>query len=131
MQGAVKDLDQSIQLNNRYALSYVSSAIAKISRDDKVKIKSYSIRSNFDNQPMNVNWDVTDKSSLSAKQSNLLAGLNDCDIAVAIDKNFGFAFFIRGQIKQLLGHEDYCYDSLMAKKLGLTVEEELLKNCTK
>ena len=29
----------------------------------------------------------------------------------------------------MLGHGDYCIDLLTAKKLGLVVEGELLKNC--
>lgn len=78
---------------------------------------------------MNVNWDVPDKSALAGKHSGLLLALNDCNTAIALDDKFGFAYYIRGQVKQMPGHGDYCIDLLTAKKLGLVVEEELLKNC--
>lgn len=128
---AINDFTKSIQLNNRYALPYVNRAIAKVSMGQRVKIRSYSMHGNLTNQPMSVIWDAQDKASLASKQAGLLAALHDCDIAISIDKQFGFAFYIRGQIKQMLGHEDYCYDLLAAKKYGILVEDELLKNCGK
>jgi hypothetical protein len=74
---------------------------------------------------------VPDKSALAGKQKDLLSALNDCNAAIALDDKFGFAYYIRGQIKQMLGHGEYCIDLLTAKKLGLAVETELLKNCGK
>ena len=128
---AISDFDKSIQINKNFPLAYVNRAIAKVSLAEKVKIRSYSIHANFITQPMNVNWSLPTKSSLKKSESNILSALTDCNNAVEIDTKLGYAYYIRGQIKQMLTYGDYCFDLLTAKELGLTVEEELTRNCGK
>ena len=128
---AINDFNKSIQLNKDFPLAYVNRAIAKVSLADKVKISSYSLNTNFNNQPMSVNWSFPTKSSLKKSESNILSALSDCNTAIEIDKKLGFAYYIRGQIKQMLIYSDYCLDLLTAQDLGLTVEAELMRNCGK
>ncbi|KAB2858736.1 MAG: tetratricopeptide repeat protein [Flavobacteriales bacterium] len=128
---AISDFDKSILINRNFPLAYVNRAIAKVSLAEKVKIRSYSIHGNFNTQPMNVNWNSPTKSSLKKSESNILSALTDCNKAIEIDNKLGYAFYIRGQIKQMLTYGDYCLDLLTAKELGLTVEDELLRNCGK
>lgn len=128
---AISDFDKSILINKNFPLAYVNRAIAKVSLAEKVKIRSYSIHGNFNTQPMNVNWNSPTKSSLKKSESNILSALNDCNKAIEIDNKLGYAYYIRGQIKQMLTYGDYCLDLLTAKELGLTVEDELIRNCGK
>lgn len=128
---AITDFDQCIKLNRNFAIAYVNRAIAKVSLAEKVKIKSYSIHANFNSQPMNVNWNLPTKSSLKKSESNILSALTDCNKAIEIDNKLGYAYYIRGQIKQMLTYGDYCLDLLTAKELGLAVEEEIIRNCGK
>lgn len=128
---AISDFNKSIQTNKNFPLAYVNRAIAKVSLAEKVKISSYSIGGNISNQHMSVNWNMPNKSSLKKSETNIVSALSDCNTAIEIDKTLGFAYYIRGQIKQMLIYGDYCLDLLTAKELGLTVEEELLRNCGK
>jgi len=128
---AISDFNKSIQINKNFTLAYVNRAIAKVSLVEKVKCSSYSIRGNFNNQPMSVNWILPTKSSLKKSESNILSALSDCNTAIEIDDKFGFSYYIRGQIKQMLMHGDYCMDLLTAREFGLIVEAELLQNCDK
>jgi tetratricopeptide (TPR) repeat protein len=126
---AILDFDKSINVNKSFPLAYVNRAIAKVSIAEKVKISSYAIRGNLSNQPLNLNWNAPNKSSLKRSETNILSALADCNSAINIEENLGFAFYIRGQIKQMLGQGDACLDLLRAKELGLMVEAELLRNC--
>lgn len=126
---AISDFDKSILLNRNFAIAYVNRAVAKVSLSEEVKIWSYSIQGSVNTQPMNVNWNLPTKSSLKKSESTILSALTDCNEAIKIDRKLGYAFYIRGQIKQMLSHTDYCLDLFTAKELGLTVEDELIKNC--
>lgn len=128
---AISDFDKCIQLNRNFPHAYVNRAIAKVSLAEKVKIRSYSIHGNFNTQPMNVNWNLPTKSSLKKSESNITSALTDCNKAIEIDNKLGYAYYIRGQIKQMLTYGDYCLDLFTAKELGLTVEEEIIRNCGK
>ena len=128
---AINDFNKSIQLNKDFPLAYVNRAIAKMSLVEKVKINAFSLHGNFNKQPMRVNWTLPNKASLKKSESNILSALSDCNKAIEIDNKLGFAYYIRGQIKQMLMYGDYCLDLLTAKALGLTVEAELLKDCGK
>lgn len=126
---AISDFDKSIQINKNLPNAYVNRAIAKVSLSEKVKFRRYSIQGNFNTQPMNINWNLPAKSTLKKSESNFLSALTDCNNAIEIDNKLGYAYYIRGQIKQMLTYSDYCIDLLTAKELGLTVEEDLLRNC--
>jgi tetratricopeptide (TPR) repeat protein len=128
---AMNDFNKSIQINKNFPLAYVNRAIAKIGLTIKVKLVSYSTSGKFNNQTMNVNWTLPNKTSLKKSEANILSALSDCNTAIGINKSIGFAYYIRGQIKQMLFYNDYCLDLLTAKELGMKVETELLKDCDK
>ena len=126
---AILDFNKSISVNKDFPLAYVNRAIAKISMSEKIKISSYSIKGNLSNQPLNLNWNLPNKSSLKKSEVSILSALDDCNIALRIDNDLGFGYYIRGQIKQMLNQGDACLDLLRARELGLIVEQELLKSC--
>ena len=126
---ALNDFDKSISINKNYPLAYVNRAIAKVSSVEKIKFTSFSVHGNFKNQAMSIRWNSPTKSSFKKSEATLLSALSDCNTAIQIDDTFGFAFYIRGQIKQMLAKPDYCLDLLRAKELGVTVEAQLLKDC--
>lgn len=128
---AISDFNKSIQINTNFPIAYINRAIAKVCLTEKVKVSSYIIRTSINNQPISISWRLPEKLSLKKSEASILSALTDCNTAIEIDKNFGFAYYIRGQIKQLLMYDDYCLDLLTAQTLGLTIEEDLLKNCSK
>ncbi|MNK17602.1 TPR repeat-containing protein YrrB [compost metagenome] len=125
---AQSDFNKSISINKNYGLAYVNRAIAKASLVEKIKISSYHLSGKANKQPLQVVFAST-KLDRKKTESSLNAALNDCNTAIEIDKNFGFAYYIRGQIKHRLNQPDYCIDLLTAKKLGLQVEPVLVKDC--
>lgn len=125
---AQTDFSKSITINKSYPIAYVNRAIAKASLAEKSKISAYSFGGKTIRQPLQVVLG-TAKTGKKAIESNLIAAIEDCNVAIGMDKNFGFAYYVRGQLKQLLNLKDYCVDLLTAQKLGLQVEPSLLKNC--
>ncbi len=128
---AIRDFTASIQVNPDFPLPYVNRAIAKVSGSDRIKISTFNVQGNFENQPMQISWSAPTKSSLKKSESSIFSALTDCNMAIDLDEKFGYAYYIRGQIKQMLMYGDYCIDLLMAQKSGITIEEELLKHCGK
>lgn len=126
---ALNDFDKSIAINKNYPLAYVYRAIAKVSSVEKIKFSSFSMYGNFKNQAMNIRWNLPTKSSFKKSEAVLLSALSDCNTAIEINNTLGFAFYIRGQIKQMLAKPDYCLDLLRAKDLGIRVEAQLLQDC--
>lgn len=125
---AQADFTKSIAIHKNYSLAYVNRAIAKASSAENSKISGYSLGGKANNQPLQVIWRTT-KSRNKKAESNLISALDDCNAAIGMDKNFGFAYYIRGQLKQLLNQPDYCIDLLNAQKLGMQIEASILKNC--
>lgn len=128
---AISDFDHSIKINNKFEPAYVNRAIAKVSIVDKVHVSSYSVKGSMKNQPLIVNLSFKRKTSATKFESNIISALNDCNSALEINNKFGYGFYIRGQIKKILGYSDYCMDLLNAQSIGLSVDEELLINCVK
>lgn len=126
---ALVDFNKSIELNKNYALAYINRAIVKVSRSEKLKLTNLSIGANLANQPFRFNWLLKQKSSSQKADANIISALNDCNSAIALDKNEGSSYYVRGLVKQILGYSDYCVDLLTAKKMGYEVEETLLKDC--
>lgn len=126
---AIIDFDKALQINKNFATAYVNRAIAKTNSADNIKIQSISIGGNIKNQPIYINWVLPKNASLKKYEVKLQSVLNDCDMAINLDKNYGFGYYIRGQIKQLLRVEDYCLDILKAQELGIIVDDVLLDSC--
>ncbi len=128
---AISDFNKSIQLNKDFALAYVNRAIAKVSLVENTTVSASSENGNDNTQAVIVHWDLPNKSSLKKSESALKSALSDCDTAIELEIKLGFAYYIRGQIKQMLKDDGYCIDLLKAKELGMIVETELLKDCLK
>ncbi len=128
---AISEFNQSISLNRNFTLAYVNRAVAKVSAAEKIKVTSYSIGGSLNSQPTSINWKLPMKSTAKSTDTAITSALFDCSAAIEIDNKLGFAYYIRGQIKQMLAHSDYCIDLLTAKTLNMTVEEDLLINCGK
>ena len=126
---AQTDFTKSITLNGNYSFAYVNRAIAKGSLAEKSKISGYSLGGKVNNQPLQVTWE-TAKSGKKKTESSIISAIEDCNTAIGMDKNFGFAYYVRGQLKQLLNQPDYCIDLLTAQKLGLQIEPGILKDCS-
>ncbi|KQN34363.1 hypothetical protein ASE92_12215 [Pedobacter sp. Leaf41] len=126
---AWSDFNKSIELKNDYALAYVNRAIARVSLTDNVKKSTHRVAAKIANQPASFGWIVNDKSSIKKSQDALLLALADCNKAIELDKGLGFAYYVRGSIKEILGHKDFCVDILTAAKMGLEIDEHMLKIC--
>ncbi|MFC3563249.1 tetratricopeptide repeat protein [Pedobacter jamesrossensis] len=120
---ALTDFNKSIQINKNYAPSYVGRAIAKVSQVENAKKSNAIISAKLPNQPFRINWEIKSKSSSFYKTNpNIKSGLEDCNQAIVLDQNNGFAYLIRGQIKSFLGQSDYRIDLIKAKELGIEVD---------
>ncbi|WP_316797456.1 tetratricopeptide repeat protein [Pedobacter agri] len=126
---ALSDFNKSIQLKNDYAPAYVNRAVARVSLTENIKKTTYHINTKIANQPAAINWVVNNKSAIKKSESSLLSALADCNKAIELDKNFAFAYYVRGSIKQILSQQDFCIDILTAKKMGFEIDETMLKNC--
>jgi hypothetical protein len=76
-----------------------------------------------------VKWKVINKTRLKKIESKVISALLDCNEAIKLENKFGYAYYIRGQIKQIMNEPDYCLDLLTSKSFGVQVEVQLLSNC--
>ncbi len=130
-ENAVKEFDKCIQIDKYFTMAYVYRAIAKISSVEKVKYVANTINGIIVNQPLNINWVIPKKNELNSKETMLVSALNDCNTAIELQKDFGYAYYIRGQVKQMLGAGEFCLDLITAESLGLIVEQILIEDCVK
>ncbi|MET4137869.1 tetratricopeptide (TPR) repeat protein [Pedobacter sp. UYP1] len=128
---ALSDFNRSIEINKNYAPAYVNRALARVSITEKVKKTSFSLVSNLPDQPFHLHWQPKKKTLSQKENLNIISALSDCNTAIALDKNQGSFYYVRGLVKQISGENDYCIDLLMAKKMGFLIEESLLKTCNK
>lgn len=126
---ALQDFEKSIYKNEKYAVAYICRAITKVCISEKITTSKISSGGKLKNQPLSIRWELPTKSELKKSKINLLSALKDCDRAIELDSEFGFAYFIRGQIKQMLGESDYCMDYVISEKYGVDVESELDGGC--
>jgi tetratricopeptide (TPR) repeat protein len=126
---SIADFNKSILINQYYSIAYINRAIAKVSSTGLVKMNFDTITGTINNQPMSVNWNSQSKTTSNESDTKIVSALSDCNTAIDIDNTSGYAYYIRGQLKQMLSHGDFCLDFLTAKEFGLIVEQELLKNC--
>ncbi len=126
---AVKDFDKSIELKPDHLIAYINKAIAKVSKAERLPYRIYTIQGGINNKAVNIDWIFPVKRTTNNRQELILSALDDCNKAVASDKNFAYAYYIRGQIKHLLNHDDYCLDLHYAGKNGITIEAAITKDC--
>lgn len=125
---AKADFSKSIQLNKNYAPAYISRAIAKITAVEKSKKIKSLVSLKLPNQPFRINLGVKPKTLLQVPP-DMTSALEDCNKAIELDGNIGFAYYVRGQIKSFLGYPDYCIDLIKAQNMGIEVEKSLLIGC--
>ncbi|AZI24832.1 tetratricopeptide repeat protein [Pedobacter sp. G11] len=126
---ALNDFNKSIQIKQDYAIAYVNRAVARMSMVDGGKQSASRLSIKSPNLPANVGWVFDQKSSIKKSENEFLAALADCNKAVELDKNLAYSYYVRGWIKQILGQKDYCIDILTAKKMGLEIDDRMLKSC--
>lgn len=119
---ALTDFNQSIQINKNYAPAYIGRAIAKVSLLQNSKKSNAIVSAKLPNQPFQINWGIKSKSSSQKAEPNLISALEDCNKGIELDKNIGFAYYVRGKIKSFLGYSDYHVDLIKAKELGVKVD---------
>lgn len=124
---ALADFDKSIETNKNYAFAYVNRAIAKAGTVEKIKTTTYTLAGKFSKQPLQLTF--SNKSVQKKYNSEINSALADCDMAIKLDQQLGFAYYIRGQLKQFDNQKDYCLDLLTAKKLGQVVSAASLAGC--
>lgn len=126
---AFDDFDKSISFNKIFTPAYINRAIARTNLASRVKISSYNVGGSIKNQPFNLNWSKPFDKAAKKSEGDMILALKDCNKAIELEPQSGYAYYIRGQIKNMLGFVEYCYDLLKAKSLGYPVEEDLLKGC--
>jgi tetratricopeptide (TPR) repeat protein len=129
---AIEDFDRCIIYDPTFFLPYVNRAIARINMASPVKMMSSSFNANLANgQTVSTGWMLPVKISTKKNDANLNLALSDCNKATELDPQAGYAFYVKGYVKQMLALPDYCYDYLKAKTLQFPVEPELVKGCVK
>ncbi len=125
---AIKDYDTCLQLNSNSAWPYINRAVAKLYTGVPIRIQSYFITLNTKNQQSNTNWSLPINSAVRRNNSNIISALGDCNKGIALDANIGYAYYVRAEIKKMLG-DNPCFDFLKAKELGYPLPPESMKNC--
>jgi len=124
------DFNHSIQINDKYAVSYVNRAIANVSLLGKVQDSKTMISARLANRPFQ-NYLVLKAGASSQKVEPILrAAIEDCNRGITLDGSTGFSYYVRGQIKEMLADKGYCLDLIKAKKMGVEVEPSLLAGCS-
>jgi tetratricopeptide (TPR) repeat protein len=128
---AIKDLDKCIEMNGRTADAYANRAFAKIVQEEKLKINFVSVKGGTSNEVFISNWTVPLCPKSKKNTAFFITALEDCKLAIKLNPNFDYAYYVRGHVKKLLGAVDYCADFLKAAELGYAVNPEILKECRK
>lgn len=126
---SLADFDYAIRLNSQYSHAYVNRAITKINQVEKITMSTVFLSHKIGNQTLAGAWTFPlNKNSISSNNALLVSALNDCNTAIAMDKNLGYAYYTSGHIKKMM-MKDYCDDFIRASELGFPVEQGILTNC--
>jgi tetratricopeptide (TPR) repeat protein len=125
LDGALADVNKSIQADNQYALAYSSRAAIKLSLS--VKTRTTNAYIGVQSSTINGRIQLPEKSTITVNKDILAAALSDCNKAISLEPGLGYAWYIRANIKLLLEEKDYCYDLLKARQLGFTPAENMIK----
>lgn len=126
---ALDDFNAAIDRNSRSALFYVNRAIAKFNLSTEQQTRSYQIRGEINSPNFYAQTSLPQK-KIKKPGNQITEALMDCNKAIDLDPELGYAYLIRGQLKIILGSGDHCMDLFTAKNLGMEVEEEVLKKCS-
>lgn len=123
---AIEDFNLTIELNNESAPAYIERAVARVMSTTNETITSY-----LDQENSVPNWMFPVKMSVKKSDKNIVDALLDCNQAIIIEPNYAYFYYVRGQIKKMIGEDGYCYDLLRAREMGYSVEPDLIKYCPK
>jgi tetratricopeptide (TPR) repeat protein len=126
---AIADFDKCLQLKMTMPIALVNKAIAKTNLNTTYKITSHTVSGSYNNHYFITNWLLPVSVKQEKLDGNLTSALLDCNQAIKEDSDFGYAYFIRGEIKRLLKYDDYCLDFRKAKALDYLVEASVLNKC--
>lgn len=128
---ALADFEKSVELGPKVAPNYVNRAIAAVGDATDFKLAQTGfIRKNLQD-PVSVQWIFPAKLEVNRANPRFKQALEDCDRAVMIDRKYADAYYVRGQVKKMLGYDDYCTDLAKAKELGYDCDKNILKGCNR
>jgi tetratricopeptide (TPR) repeat protein len=118
-------LNRAVQADPGYIQALVNLAIVKLNLAYKTTVAKRTAYVN------NSTINLPQTTSTSVNTGTLESALSDCNKAIAIDKNFAYAYYVRAIIKLSLSQPDYCYDLMKAEQLGYNESKTLIdeKKC--
>ena len=121
---ALTAFNKAIALNGENINAFVNRAIIKMNLAYKAKVINQSIQ--LGGMGMHGSFNLPPKEKTIVNKDNLRAALVDVNKAIALDKNYAYAYYVRALVKNELGEPGVCYDLLLADKLGLHGMKELI-----
>jgi tetratricopeptide (TPR) repeat protein len=128
-QKAIADFDKCLQLKMAMPIALINKAIAKTNLNNIYKVTSHTVSGAYNSHFFITNWVLPVVVKYHKSDGNLTSALQDCNQAIKEDPDFGYAYFIRGEIKRLLKYDDYCVDFKKAKTLDYPIEASVLDKC--
>jgi tetratricopeptide (TPR) repeat protein len=125
---AESDINSVIKENPENAISYVVLANIKAAKSDQSIYSQTQIGFGKNNNFVLPFWKHEVEERIIDKKQ-LESALGNCDKAISLNKDLGVAYYMRGQIKQMLEIQDYCDDYARARRLGVEIEEMHEKAC--
>jgi tetratricopeptide (TPR) repeat protein len=127
---AIDDYNAAILQDPSYYLSYVNRAAARMSLSSQSTTVAAVIKANKNGAPqVSTGWTMPVNIPKKKNDNLLNLALSDCSKAIELQPQAGYAYYMRGYVKQMLELPDHCYDYLKARSLNYPVEPELLKGC--
>ncbi len=126
---AIKDFDACMELDPYYFAAYVNRALTRVMIAVPIQVSVSSVDFSNVDQAFKVNWSIKPNKISNSSDGSLFSALADCNAAITLRPNSDYAHYVRGNLKKILGEDDFCYDLLKARKLGYTVHPELFSGC--
>lgn len=123
------EFEEGIHLFDENPISYVNRAIAKVSSQTPSKTHAITLGNSAIGQPIQFEWNPSQQKKTDQNRELLLSALSDCDNAIGLEAECWYAFYVRGQIKQLLSMDGACMDLLTAQQHGFVVDASMLQGC--
>ncbi|QNR22687.1 tetratricopeptide repeat protein [Croceimicrobium hydrocarbonivorans] len=123
------EFEKALNLFPQLSQTHLYLALLKLEQSQKVKISQSSISFESKEQPFSLTWFDNANSKEEASKDLLSSAIGDCSRALLADPTNGQAYYLKAQIKILLGDEDFCYDLLSAEQLGVQIKDSERKKC--